>query len=164
MSYAIRPASTADIPSIQSIAQKTWPSAYGNILSEEQITYMLDMMYSPEAQVKQRAKEHIFLLLLENDSPMGFVSYQFDYHPGTTKVHKIYVLPTTQGKGFGKALLLEVKKIAQDAGQTRLRLDVNYRNKALGFYEHLGFEKVGRFDTDIGRGYLMEDYIMEMDI
>ncbi|MEL6140640.1 MAG: GNAT family N-acetyltransferase [Bacteroidota bacterium] len=164
MNYTIRPASISDISTIQFIAEQTWPSAYGDILSKEQISYMLDMMYCPAAQLEQRDKGHVFLLLLEDSEPMGFVSYQFDYQPGTTKIHKIYVLPITQGKGYGKALLVEVRKLAQAAGQARLRLDVNYRNKALGFYEYLGFEKVGRFDTDIGNGYLMEDYIMEMVI
>ena len=164
MSYSIRLTDTTDILTIQSIAQQTWPSAYGNILSAEQITYMLAMMYSPEAQLEQRNKGHIFLLLLEEDAAMGFVSYQFNYQPGTTKIHKIYVLPSTQGKGYGKALIEEVMEIARAAQQTHLRLDVNYRNKAIGFYEHLGFEKIGRVNTDIGHGYLMEDNIMEMHL
>lgn len=177
--YRILPATEADHATIQRIAHQTWPDTFGDILSPEQIAYMLDMMYSQEAIREQVAKGHVFLLILEASpeaaeavpgarqtryAPVGYASYQFDYLPDTCKLHKIYLLPSTQGKGFGKALILKVADIARRAGQKILRLDVNYQNQAIGFYEYLGFVKVGRFDTDIGNGYLMEDWQMEMPL
>jgi ribosomal protein S18 acetylase RimI-like enzyme len=57
-----------------------------------------------------------------------------------------------------------VAAFARAAGQQKLRLDVNYQNRAIGFYEKLGFEKTGRCNTDIGNGYLMEDWMMEMPL
>jgi ribosomal protein S18 acetylase RimI-like enzyme len=53
-----------------------------------------------------------------------------------------------------------VSSIAKRAGQQALRLDVNYQNRAVAFYERLGFEKLERYDTDIGDGFLMEDWRM----
>ncbi|WP_273444616.1 GNAT family N-acetyltransferase [Neolewinella agarilytica] len=176
--YRIQPATPADFPIIQSIAQRTWPDTFGDILSPEQITYMLDMMYSIPAMTEQIGKGHTFLLLLEKSAesanypeaaahrytPVGYVSYQFDYLEGTTKIHKLYLLPATQGRGYGKALIEEVDRIARRGGQQKLRLDVNYQNKAVSFYEYLGFEKIGRFNADIGNGYLMEDWQMEKEL
>jgi len=61
MQVRIRHATLADIPDIQSIARRTWPSAYGEILSWSQIDYMLDMMYSTEALSEQMGpKRHLF--------------------------------------------------------------------------------------------------------
>ncbi len=54
--------------------------------------------------------------------------------------------------------------LARAAGQQKLRLDVNYKNRAIGFYEKLGFGKIERFNTDIGNGYMMEDWVMELSL
>jgi len=164
VAVTITPVGAEAFAVIQSIAQRTWPSAYGEILHPEQITYMLDLMYSTEALAEQRVKGHRFFLLREGETPLGFVTCELDYLPGTTKIHKLYVLPETQGKGYGKALTEWVQALAREAGQERLRLDVNYKNRAIGFYERLGFVKMGRHDTEIGRGYRMEDFIMEQPL
>lgn len=180
MNYRIVSVTPDDYETIQSIAHATWPDTFGDILSAAQIDYMLDMMYSEEAIAQQVSKGHIFKLLLAPElrdenadylkatitrfKPVGYVSYQLDYLPATTKIHKIYLLPETQGKGYGKALLQDVEQIARNAGQQRLRLDVNYQNAAIGFYEYLGLQKIDRCNTDIGNGYLMEDWIMEKEV
>jgi ribosomal protein S18 acetylase RimI-like enzyme len=179
MNYRIVSATPDDYETIRNIAHATWPDTFGDILSEKQIDYRLEMMYSLGAMQEQVAKGHVFYLLLEEASnpktnapddllatatryePVAYFSYQLDYQPGTTKIHKLYALPSVQGKGYGKAMIGKAEAIARAAGQQTLRLDVNYENKAVGFYEYLGFETVGRYDTDIGQGYLMEDWIME---
>jgi ribosomal protein S18 acetylase RimI-like enzyme len=182
--YRIVEATPSDYETIRQIAHATWPDTFSGILMGAQIDYMLRLMYSRAAVEEQVAKGHVFYLLVAgqrgnqntNPSPqylkaqttrfkaVGYVSYQLDYLPGTTKIHKIYMLPSTQGKGYGKALIRKVETIARNAGQEKLRLDVNYQNKAIGFYEHLGFVKQKRFNTDIGNGYLMEDWQMEKPV
>ncbi|OAV43806.1 GNAT family N-acetyltransferase [Lewinella sp. 4G2] len=172
--FKIIPATPSDYAVIQRIAHATWPDTFGDILSPEQIEYMLERMYSYAAIERQVAEGHVFYLILENTahavengyakgksnkfSAVGYVSYQLNYLPATAKLHKLYVLPDRHGKGYGRALIDTVKRIAKNEGQKKLRLDVNYQNKAIGLYEHLGFVKLDRFDTDIGNGYLMEDW------
>ena len=182
--YRIVKATADDFETIRRIAHTTWPPTFKDIMSGAQLDYMLHMMYRQEALEEQVATGHQFLLLLEGQrgnqnanpnphylkaksttfKPVGFASYQLDYLPDTTKLHKIYLLPSSQGKGFGRVLINKVQSIARNAGQGKLRLDVNYQNKARGMYERLGFVNVGRFDTDIGNGYLMEDYQMELEL
>lgn len=180
--FRILPATPAEYETIRQIAHATWPDTFGEILSAEQIEYMLSLMYNVDELAKQVANGVVFRLLVEAGptratagagyfegaptrfTPVGYVGYQPDYLPNTTKIHKIYLLPSTQGKGYGRALINEVVAIARKAGQAKLRLDVNYQNKAIGFYEYLGFEKIERCNTDIGNGYLMEDWIMEMTL
>ena len=160
----ICPATPADIPTIRDLAHRTWPATFGDILSPAQIDYMLERMYAPAALREQMHDlGHAFLLALDNTGqPRAYVSYQFDYLPATTKVHKLYVLPQGQRAGFGRSLLEAVAKTAKQADQRRLRLDVNYQNPAVGFYERLGFRKVDEVTTDIGEGFLMEDYVFEL--
>jgi len=182
--YRIVDATPDDYETIRQIAHATWPDTFGEILSGEQIDYMLRLMYNVPELAKQADQGVVFKLLLEGQrghqnanpnphylraavtrfKPVGYVGFQLEYLPNTAKIHKIYLLPTTQGKGYGKAMIQEAAKIARNNGQQKLRLDVNYQNKAIGFYEHLGFVKLKRHNTDIGHGYLMEDWIMEMEL
>ena len=168
-------AGEGDLAIIERLARLTWPDTFRGILSTDQLEYMLDRMYRPEALAEQCAMGHVFHLLLATERssagsyagqgtryrPVGYVSHELDYLPFTTKIHKLYVLPGAQGRGYGRMVVEKVRNIADRAGQTKLRLDVNYQNKAVDFYERLGFNKVARHDTDIGNGYLMEDWQME---
>jgi ribosomal protein S18 acetylase RimI-like enzyme len=82
-----------------------------------------------------------------------------------SKLHKLYLLPSSQGKGVGKALLLEVVKRAREAGQKSLVLNVNKQNKkAIDFYRVLGFVTIRQEVNDIGSGYVMDDDVMELSL
>jgi diamine N-acetyltransferase len=149
---------------IESIAYQTWPVTFGDILSETQINYMLKMMYSQEALQEQvSVKNHVFYLAKENDDYLGYVSYQLDYKGvNQAKIHKIYLLPASQGRGVGQLLIAKVRDIAIQHNQAKLTLNVNRYNKAVGFYEKIGFKVTATEDIDIGEGFLMEDFVMEM--
>lgn len=158
-------ATDAHLPAIRAMAYHTWPDAFGAILSPAQIDYMLEMMYSLDAlRVQTCEKNHLFLLASESDDGayLGYVSYEFDYqNQSVTKIHKLYILPESQGKGVGYALCKAVADAACQHGNDCLSLNVNRYNKAVGFYERFGFVMVGAEDTDIGGGFVMQDAVME---
>lgn len=161
----IEKAGLQDFDLIDGLVKKVWPQTYKNILSEEQIEYMLSMMYSLESYTEQIAvKGHHYLTIKEDDQYLGFASYELNYQYGKTKIHKIYILPQTQGKGIGRILLSKIEDIAKRNGNNIISLNVNRYNTALHFYEKTGFVKAGQEDINIGNGYLMEDYIMEKHI
>ncbi len=168
MHVRIRCATLADIPAIQSIARRTWPSAYGDILSAAQIEYMLDMMYSADALAEQMGpKSHWFAKAEWDGDVVGFVSFQNDYPAsGTLKIHKLYVLPEAQGKKIGEDLLFYVRQCAVQfvPSQQAITLNVNKYNRAKSFYERAGFSVAGEEDIDIGNGFLMEDFIMRLPL
>jgi len=161
----IRPADLDDINIIGFLAQQIWPDTYGDILSPEQLKYMLKQIYSPRSLHRQMVDEHHQFLIVEQDEePIGFASWSTSADPGVFKLHKIYVLPGRQGKGLGKTLLQFIFETIRPEGATRLRLNVNRYNKARQFYERIGFAVIGEEDIDIGHGYLMNDFIMEIAV
>ncbi|WP_157603288.1 GNAT family N-acetyltransferase [Spirosoma telluris] len=161
----ITQATEEDLPLIRDIAYQTWPNTFGEILSPAQISYMLEMMYSLDALTTQiNEKKHVFLLAKNTDTDeyLGYVSYELDYTgQPLAKIHKIYLLPASQGKGVGRLFIDQVGAIALAHQNTRLGLNVNRYNKAIQFYERMGFLIVGTEDIDIGDGFLMEDFVME---
>lgn len=152
-----------DYETIRDIAYKTWPLTYGSILSKAQLDYMLALFYSTEALQKNAdEKNHHFLLAEENNEALAFLSYEHRYQEKlVTRIHKIYILPETQGKGIGKLLIDRVEALANETKSEKLSLNVNRYNNAQFFYRKLGFEIVGEEDVKLDYGYLMEDYIME---
>ena len=160
----IRPATPADHPLIRSIAHRTWPATFGHILSPEQIDYMLDWMYSLPALAAQAAGGHTFLLLYRDGEALGYAGFELHHEPAVAKLHKLYLLPAAQGSGGGRLLVEEVLHRCRAAGVARLRLHVNYQNPAVDFYAHLGFAITRRVDVEIGRGYRMEDFVMERPV
>jgi ribosomal protein S18 acetylase RimI-like enzyme len=127
---------------------------------------MMNMMYSVDALQKQaNEKQHHFILAKENNVSVGFASYEFGCN-GTnkTKIHKIYVLSTQQGKGTGKFLLDFIADEAKRQNNTAVFLNVNKYNSAQHFYKKLGFEITEEVVIDIGQGYVMDDYVMEKKI
>ena len=157
----IREALPEDVSLIHDLAWQIWPSAYGHILTQEQIDYMLEMMYSASSLQKQMDDGALFIFLVENDQYVGYASYQ-QTDPGVFKLHKIYVLPSEQGKGAGRFMIDYVISKVKEQGGNRLQLQVNRGNKARYFYEKLGFQVIGSFDFDIGKGFVMDDYVMEL--
>lgn len=158
----IRFADLDDIPTIGYLAQQIWPETYGAILSQEQLDYMLDMIYSPDSLTEQITKQgHRFLIAELDEDAVGFASYSPTEDAGVYKLHKIYVHPKTQGLGLGRALLDFVTEQILEEGASTLRLNVNRHNKARQFYEKQGFSVMKEVDIEIGNGFQMNDYIME---
>lgn len=161
----IRKASLEDFQIINDLAIKTWHVAYDKILSPEQLNYMLEMMYSLGAITEQIAvKGHHFLLLSENNKYLGFASYELNYKPGVTKLHKLYVLPETQGKGAGRLLIQKIEEVARANTNDKVSLNVNRYNSAVNFYLKNDYAKIAEEDINIGNGYLMEDFVMEKSL
>lgn len=157
---------TADgLKIIINLTKKIWPVAYGEILTMAQLDYMIDKFYNETALLELIDKGHVFYLAQDdNNNYVGFVSYELNSEPNKTKIHKIYVLPETQGTGLGRQFFELVKEKAIENHQNAIFLNVNKQNHAIHFYTKLGFTKVKEEVIDIGEGYVMDDYVMEVDI
>ena len=164
--FTIRKATTDDCALIRKLAQQVFPVTYRDILTSEQIDYMMEWMYS-EANIRKQMEEegHVYLLAYEECEAAGYVSVRPD---GKDLFHleKIYVLPYFQGAHCGKFLFCEAIKYIKGIhpAPCQMELNVNRHNKALHFYEHMGMRKVREGDFPIGNGFYMNDYIMGMEI
>jgi len=164
----IRPATLSDRALIRSISERTWPSTYGHIISQEQIDFMLDWMYSDESLANQMNTGCAFYIAsIKNANgdngdldEVGFCSVSAE--DGAYKLNKLYVLPAAQGTGAGKTLLYKAIEVAKAASAGSLFLQVNKLNTAYTFYLKHGFVKEAEFKFDIGNGFFMDDYVMRL--
>ena len=158
-------AALADRDFIRSVSQRTWPSTYGHIISQEQIDFMMNWMYSDESLATQMNTgcEFYIASIKKEDGKLDAVGFcSVSPEEGAHKLNKLYVLPTAQGTGAGKALLNKSIEVAKAAGSTSLFLQVNKLNTAYTFYLKKGFIKESEFKFDIGNGFYMDDYVMRL--
>ncbi len=160
---SIRNASLDDIAIIRALALEIWPISYANILTSDQIDYMLNLMYSMEALQEQMNKNHQFLIATNNDVSVAFAAYSL-IKEKQYQLHKLYLLPSQQGQGTGSLLLRRILEVLTTKRATCLQLNVNRNNSARLFYEKLGFTIIGVEDISIGQGYFMNDYVMEIKL
>ncbi len=159
-SITIEPVTSAEeYPVILKLAREIWGPTYAEILSQEQIDYMIDMMYALAVLEKERGEGIVFELVKENGKPIGFLSYG-PYKPGTMKLHKLYLSQSHHGKGIGSRMLSRAKEAAKELGATELLLNVNKHNaRAIRAYRRNGFEMIREEKNPIGNGFFMDDYV-----
>lgn len=154
----------AEIPAICDLAARIFPDNYAEILSAEQIAYMMEMMYAEDVLKKQLQKGVWFYLIEIQGEKVGYCAVEPHHKfPNDLYIHKIYLLPEMQGKGFGKTTMHEIENIGQNHKLLSISLNVNRFNKAKFFYEKVGFEVVKEEDIDIGNGYWMNDFVMRKE-
>ena len=156
-------AGQGDIPLICALADEIWRRVYCEILSPEQINYMMDMMYCPEVISEEIASGVEWYLLNCDNQTAGYLSI---YHTGNVcKLDKIYIRENFRKCGVGRAGIEFVKKSAKSCGARQLILNVNkYNCAAQAAYKSYGFTHLRDEVNDIGSGFVMDDFVLSLEI
>jgi ribosomal protein S18 acetylase RimI-like enzyme len=165
MMYQVVRLTLNELQHVQHIAHQTWPLTFKDILTPEQIQYMLEWMYNLDTLKQQFHEGQQFYAVKENDRFIGFTAIEL-HHPEreNVKIHKLYVLPEFHGKGIGLALVDQVKVVALSEKMKTILLNVNRFNSAVSFYEKYGFRTVKEEVIDIGNGFVMDDFVMALEV
>ncbi|HMC25172.1 MAG TPA: GNAT family N-acetyltransferase [Candidatus Udaeobacter sp.] len=134
--FQIRPAHVEDVPVILQLIRDlaTYERAPNDVTATEE--QLVDVLFGerPAAEV---------LLAFEGQSPVGFAVFFYNFstwlgRPGLY-LEDLFVKPEKRGKGYGRALLIELAKIARDRGCGRMEWAVlDWNEPAIKFYRALG--------------------------
>lgn len=81
------------------------------------------------------------------------------------RLSKLYVKKALRGHNLGKALLQHAIEAARSLNYKKLDLTVSRNNlTTISWYKHHGFIIDTSEITDIGNGYVMDDYIMVKEL
>ncbi len=151
-------ATPADSPKIQELAAKIWWAHYPEIISDEQIEYMLEMMYAVPVLQKQMADGQVFRMVILENQAIGYIATT-KMGDGKYFLNKFYIEKTEQGRGIGQAVFEMV--LAEIPDWSEMRLVVNRRNfRSVNFYFKMGFIIEKLVDTPFGPNYVMDDFQM----
>lgn len=153
----LRHAAAIDAPLLADLAETCWRSHYTPIIGRDQVDYMLERFQSAEAIARQIADAlSYFLIEDEQGTALGYLATEL--RTDHLFLSKLYILPGNHRRGIGRRVLDELVKTHPNQP---IHLTVNKHNhQAICFYEKAGFENHGPIITDIGNGYLMDDWKM----
>ncbi|MFA7158550.1 MAG: GNAT family N-acetyltransferase [Kiritimatiellia bacterium] len=150
-----------DINATAALAREIWTQHYVPIIGKKQTDYMLANFQSTKAIARQIAEGYLYYLVTNNCRKAGYFAIVPDRKKRTALLSKIYVRQALRGRGLGKDILKFAEKYCLKKKAKMLWLTVNRNNKdSIAFYLRAGFKKSGKIVTDIGDGFIMDDYKM----
>lgn len=153
------------IKELCTLAKEIWQEYSICFIDQEQIDYMLEKFQSEQAVKGQINFQNYQYYFLEEDGE-NFGYFALQPQKGNLFLSKIYIKKDFRGKGYArKAFTNAIVEIAKETEKPKIRLTVNkYNFASIMVYEKLGFIRVGEEETDIGNGYIMDDYIYEFEL
>ena len=148
---------------IAGLAFEIWNEHFTPIIGKAQVDYMLEKFQSKKAITEQIKNGFLYFLIENNHDHIGYIGV-------LTKekqlfLSKLYIASAERGKGYGRAAIEFLEKLAIEKGLSKISLTVNRNNSAtIKTYKKLGFENNGSIVQDIGKDFVMDDYIMEKDV
>jgi ribosomal protein S18 acetylase RimI-like enzyme len=155
--------SSQEIALVASLAREIWTEYYYPIVGKAQVDYMVPKFQSEESISKQITEEAFqYYLIYSRSFPLGYFAFQ--YRKNASFLSKIYIRDQCRNLGFGKKVLEFIVTEAKKNGKNMLTLTVNkYNSNSIKIYEKMGFKNVKAIVQDIGEGYVMDDYVMELN-
>lgn len=151
-----------DIKELSNLASEIWHEYWPAMLSYDQIEYMLQKFQSENA-IKEQLNKGKYIYSMFEYSGVVFGYYGVFPQKDFLFLSKFYIKNGYRSMGFGKLAFENIKQIALKNDLNKIRLTVNRNNhNAISAYEKLGMEIVNESVTDIGNGFVMDDYIMEI--
>ncbi|MBF2014149.1 MAG: GNAT family N-acetyltransferase [Rivularia sp. T60_A2020_040] len=147
------------IAKVVKLAKDIWNEHYIPVIGSNQVLYMLEKFQSEDAIAQQIAQEYKYYMIFYNQVETGYFSVQD--RGDRLFLSKLYVLKSFRGKGIGKQAIKFIKSAFDNP---IIQLTVNKNNSdSITFYKNVGFNIVDDVVTDIGSGFVMDDYVMEIN-
>jgi len=162
----VSPLTLDDTDLIITLASTIWHQHYSDIISREQIVYMLNQRYSAALIRAQILNNNVWWRKLVLDKEIiGFSCCVLTENPKELKLDKLYLHPHHQRKGYGAILVEDIKQFMPNRGLEQFILTVNKNNtSAIAAYQRYGFTISDDIIIDIGNGFIMDDYLMTMPV
>lgn len=157
---------------LEVLAAQIWREHYTPIIGAEQVEYMLEKFQRATIiwqDIQERGYEYGLLRL--NDQLAGYYgirqdpAVQAEQKPAGLFLSKYYLADFARGRGLGRLMLNYFKMTARQSGCQFIWLTVNkYNEKSIAVYKHLGFICEKELVSDIGHGYVMDDYVFRLPL
>lgn len=152
------------IKAVAALADEIWHEWFPSILCVEQIDYMIDKFQSVKAMTEQINNGYTYFLLRKGDCRIGYTAIRTD-DDNRLFLSKIYIKKEYRGNGYAKEVFAFLKDYCLEHNLNAIWLTVNKHNdSSIAVYKKSGFRIIGEDVTDIGNGYVMDDYFFQLDI
>lgn len=150
-----------DIKRLASLAKSIWEEYFVCILTNQQISYMIEKFQSETAlkeYITLKGYEYYFIC-----NEKGEIGYFGIHDEGESLfLSKLYLKEDMRGKGIASKAFNFIEDICKIRGIKSIWLTVNkYNTHSIAVYNAKGFKIIDSEITPIGNGFVMDDYIMQ---
>lgn len=164
MKITIQPVSDAQIQALAALANDIWHEFFPSILSEGQINYMVEKFQSAPAMREQIAVGgYRYYFVMHDGETIGYIGIQPEDE--LLFLSKLYLKKEYRGHGYGRQMIEFVVQQARELGKSGVYLTVNrFNDGSINVYHATGFKLARTQVTDIGSGYVMDDYVFQRPV
>lgn len=159
------PVTAATVPQLAELAHEIWFEYWPALIGADQTAYMVEQFQSQpaiERDMQEHAYEYWLVRAADNGRVVGYTGGHVEPETNRFFISKIYLLAAERGKHFASAVVRFYEQLCRERGLDAMYLTVNKGNKlGVRAYEGNGFTTIDAVETDIGQGFIMDDYIME---
>lgn len=174
LSLIIRRAKPTDVMGMHEVFLAGWLSTYPNEeygITVEDINYKFEQALLPEKLAARKLRlaepkdEELILVCEINGRIVGVCvgARELEYN----QLQAIYILPEFQGKGLGRMMFNEIVQVFDKNKKTIVHV-ASYNEKAIGFYQKLGFVSTGKIFKDnkhaLRSGAIIPELELEMPV
>lgn len=161
----LKPENTRSASELAAMAREIWTEHYTPIIGAPQVEYMLEKFQSAKGILKDISSNgYRYFIAYEGQKQAGYFAIKPDYDAGGLFLSKLYIKKRYRGCGISRLMLNKQIMIAKENKLSYIWLTVNKNNNSVKIYEKLGFEVVEEIVTDIGGGFIMDDFKMKLTI
>lgn len=146
---------------VADFADVVWHEYFPFLLTDEQIDYMVEKFQSFEAMKEQTKHQHYtYYQVLKDNEMIGYIGLKFE--PDRLFLSKLYLKKSARGNHYASQMFDFVFAQGRKQCYPSVYLTCNKKNThSLDVYEKVGFSRVADEVTDIGNGFVMDDYVYE---
>ena len=157
--------SSLEIQTVAQLAHKIWNQHYVPIIGHEQVDYMLDKFQDADAIAQQIEDGYEYFIIYQKKNPCGYLALVPNQIEKKMMISKIYIDSQFRRLSLGSQLLDFAIEEARKRRFNCIWLTVNKNNsKSIAWYQKRGISIKDKIEIDIGNGFIMDDYLMEMTL
>lgn len=160
----ITPVRGTELEALAVLAREIWYEHYVPLIGRAQVDYMVSKFQSAAAMHAQIRDGYEYFILRRNRDAVGYFAVRARHAESSVFLSKFYLRREARGSGTGRACMEFIEQLTRRRGFGRIGLTVNKRNPAVNVYERMGFRIVADLVTDIGAGFVMDDFRMEKEL
>lgn len=157
--------SDEDRAQLAALANEIWHEYWPALIGASQTDYMVEQFQSLDAierDMREHAYEYWFVRAGDDRRIVGYTGGRVEPETSRYFISKVYLLAEERGHGFASKTIDFYEKLCRTRGLHAMYLTVNKHNDlGVRAYRGKGFETIDAVETDIGEGYVMDDFIME---
>ncbi len=153
----------SEIEALAALADEIWHEFFPGVITVGQVDYMVEKFQSAPALRQQLADGYRYYFVRGDGDIIGYIGV----HPEEERLFlsKLYLKKSYRGHGYGRKMIDFVAQLARELGKSAVYLTVNRGNEhSIAVYYATGFETIKTQVADIGGGYIMDDYVMQLAV